>query len=227
MCDTGEDAHASSLERARGVAAGGDDAELHVASRHECWECDAWCKSGLPICAAGNDLGACGLVCVCLGCLVLIVTAPACAQRSRMRHSYVALVTARQLVTTEEIVDPCGKIEKTRTESLSVANIAAVEAQSDCCCGSSTLSIFLNNERGERRTKKDCCGNYSNAPADSTVSCLEDAFKLAGAIEQAKKTVSQAGHERRATGATATDFRVGRAAISGTAKETRNPMGNL
>jgi len=174
---------------------------------------------------------------VCLGCLVLIVTAPACAQRSRMRHSYVALVTARQLVTTEEIVDPCGKIEKTRTESLSVANIAAVEAQSDCCCGSSTLSIFLNNERGERRTKKDCCGNYSNAPADSTVSCLEDAFKLAGAIKLAKKMVSQAGHERRASlqgaslragkGATSTDYRVSRAAISGTAKEIQNPMENL
>lgn len=191
-------------------------------------------QTGAPMCALGAALentpcAVCGLVCACLGCLVLIISLPACAPRRRMRRSYVALVTTRQLVTTEEFgVDLCGEGGELRTESQSLANIAAVEAQSECCCGS-MLSIFLNTASGERRTQKDCCGNVENAPADSSISCLVDAFALAAAIQHAKLTNSQAGrgprasHQgaglRAATDTISAEFRRGQAAISGSAKE--------
>jgi len=113
------------------------------------------------------------------------------------------------------------------TDELRVASVAAAEVQT-CCC-SSQLNIFLKNEQGERRTKLDCCGNVENAPADQSIICLEDPYSLAAAIAQAKLTSAGTVYERRAShqgaglraapDATSTEFRVNRAAVSGSAKE--------
>jgi len=131
-------------------------------------------------------------------------------------------------VTTEELgVGLCGEEGDVITDKLSVASVAAVEAQ--WCCCASNLDIFLKNEQGERRTKLDCCGNVVNAPADQSIICLEDAGTFAAAIAQAKLTSAGTVNERRAShqgaglraapDATSSEFRVNRAAVSGSAKE--------
>ena len=129
---------------------------------------------------------ACGL-----GCLALLASAPFCAARHRERLSFVAVVTTRRLVTSEEVsVDLFAHPGSVRTKSREVKDFAAAEASSACCCeGTGEVQLFIKDPAtGQRRKEKGCCGEEYNAPPDDVISCVEDARGLAAAIERARLT---------------------------------------
>ena len=191
---------AASLARARALAAV-DAAELLVARRSCWWEVDAWCAASKPlfvvglVCAPTLITAAVSAVACGLGCLMLFVSAPYWAAHHRERVSFAAVVTTRRLITSEEVgVDLFAHPGPARTKAQEVKDFAAAEASSACCCeGTGEVQLFIKDPAtGQRRKKKGCCGEESNAPPDGIIPCVEDARGLADAIERAWLTAAMA-----------------------------------